>query len=243
MMALAGGLVGLIMGSFVAVLTLRWPAGAGFAWGRSRCDHCAAVLGPRDLVPVVSFALLGGRCRQCGGVIAARHLAIELAAGMIGALAFIADSGGGGVAGAVFGWLLLALAILDGEHFWLPRALTVTLAATGLLAGLWLAPPLVDRVIGLVAGGASLALVAAFYRGITGRDGLGGGDPWLLAGIGGWLGWGSLPFVLLLAASLGLFLVLLDRARGRPVSRHSRVPFGALLAAAAWPLWVLAPLN
>jgi leader peptidase (prepilin peptidase)/N-methyltransferase len=240
--ALAGLCAGLIIGSFIAALTWRWPAGRSIVAGRSRCDHCDAPLSARDLVPVFSFLVLRGRCRQCGAAIAPRHLAIEVAAGLVGALALALQPGAAGVAGAGLGWALLALAILDVEHFWLPDRLTLPLLLTGLVAGVWLAPPLLDRAIGAGVGFAALAGIAAAYKARTGRDGLGGGDPRLFAAIGAWLGWAALPLVLLAAATLGLVLVGIDRLRGRPVTRHSRVAFGALLAVSAWPIWLVGPL-
>jgi leader peptidase (prepilin peptidase)/N-methyltransferase len=147
-----------------------------------------------------------------------------------------------GVAGAVFGWWLLALLVLDVEHMWLPDRLTLPLGLAGMAAGWWLSMPLVDSLIGAAAGWASLAGLAAGYKALTGRTGIGGGDPKLFAAIGAWLGWFALPFVLVLAATLGLLLVLYDRLSGRPVTRYSRVPLGALLAAAAWPLWLAGPM-
>lgn len=237
--ALLGGLAGIILGSFIAALTLRWPAGRSIATGRSCCDGCGATLGPRDLVPVLSFVVLRGRCRHCGAAIAPRHLWVELAAGGIGAVSLAVHPDIDGVAGALFGWGLLALAILDVEHFWLPDRITLPLGIAGLAAGACIDPPLLDRAIGAAAGFASLAIIAFAYKRASGRTGLGGGDPKLLAAIGAWLGWTALPFVLLLAASLGLVLASLDRLRGRPVTRQTRVPLGALLAIAAWPLWLV----
>ena len=237
--AALGGLAGLVIGSFVAALTWRWPQGRSIATGRSACDACGQVLAPRDLVPVLSLLWLRGRCRQCGVVIAPRHLWIELAAGGIGALALGVHPGLVGAGGALFGWGLLALAVLDAEHHWLPDRITLPLLALGLAAGVWLEPGLAERVIGAVIGFSSLTLVGGGYKLATGRIGLGGGDPKLFAAIGAWLGWVPLAFVLLLAALLGLLLVLGDRLRGRTVGRHSRVAFGALLAVAAWPIWLL----
>jgi leader peptidase (prepilin peptidase)/N-methyltransferase len=234
-----GGIAGLIVGSFIAALTWRWPQGRSIATGRSACDACGQGLGPLELVPVLSLLWQRGRCRHCGVGIAPRHLWIELAAGGIGALALAVHPGSVGLCGALFGWGLLALAVLDAEHQWLPDRITLPLLALGLVAGLWLAPPLADRAIGAVIGFASLALIGGGYQRVTGRVGMGGGDPKLFAAIGAWLGWFPLAFVLLLAALLGLVLALADRLRGRPVGRHSRVAFGALLAVAAWPLWLL----
>jgi leader peptidase (prepilin peptidase)/N-methyltransferase len=238
MLVAAGFLAGLVFGSFIAALTSRWPAGRSIAAGRSRCDHCDAVLGAHDLVPLASFMALRGRCRHCGEAIAPRHPAIELAAGAIGAVAMLAAPDVTGVLGAGFGWALLALAVLDVEHFWLPDTIVLPLGMAGLAASLAGPPALVDRLIGAAAGFAVLAAIAAVYRYRTGRTGLGGGDPKLLGAIGAWLGWTALPFVLLGAATLGLVLVAGDRLRGREVTRHSRVPLGALLAAAAWALWL-----
>ena len=238
-MALAGGLAGLIIGSFIAALTWRWPLGRSIAHGRSACDSCGHLLGPLELVPVLSLLWLRGRCRHCGVSIAPRNLCIEIASGGIGALALGLHPGAIGVSGALFGWGLLALSVLDAEHYWLPDRLTLPLLALGLTAGLWLAPSLADRVIGGTVGFAGLALVGSGYQLATGRTGLGGGDPKLFAAIGAWLGWFPLAFVLLLAALLGLALALADRIRGRAVGRHSRLAFGALLAVAAWPFWLL----
>lgn len=77
------------------------------------------------------------------------------------------------------------------------------------------------------------------YRRVRGRTGLGGGDPKLLAAIGAWCGWVPLPFVLLGAAVMGLAIALLRRARGQAVAGTDRVAFGALMALAAWPIWVM----
>jgi leader peptidase (prepilin peptidase)/N-methyltransferase len=242
MFAILGGFAGLIIGSFIAALTARWPQGQSIAAGRSHCDGCGATLGPRDLVPVVSFALQRGKCRHCGAAIAPRYPAIELAAGGLGAASLAMYPGAYGLAGAVFGWGLLALLVLDVEHMWLPDRLTLPLALAGLAVSYALSMPVIDSLIGAAAGWASLAGIAAAYKAITGRTGIGGGDPKLFAAIGAWLGWFSLPIVLVFAAMLGLLLVGYDRLSGRPVTRHSRVPLGALLAAAAWPLWLAGPL-
>lgn len=238
-MAFAGGFAGLIIGSFIAALTSRWPQGRSIVHGRSACDACGRVLRPLELVPLLSLLWLRGRCRHCGVSIAPRNLWIELASGGIGALALGLYPGATGASGALFGWGLLALAVLDAEHYWLPDRLTVPLLVLGLAAGLWLAPSLADRAIGATVGFAGLALVGGSYRLATGRTGLGGGDPKLFAAIGAWLGWFPLAFVLLSAALLGLALALIDRLRGRAVGRHSRLAFGALLAVAAWPFWLL----
>ncbi|MBC2778082.1 prepilin peptidase [Parasphingopyxis marina] len=234
-----GFLLGVIVGSYLATLAIRWPAGRGATRGRSHCDACRAPLAPRDLVPLLSFLANRGRCRQCGGDIDRAHPVAELAAGLVGALAFIFHPGLVGLGGAIFGWGLVALAILDIRHFWLPDRLTMPLVAFGFVFS-WLTerPAPADSLVGATAGFFTLFLIGQAYRMIRGREGLGGGDSKLLAAIGAWLGWTMLPFVLLLASVTGLLAIISSRARGEPVTATDRFPFGAFLAVAAWPLWL-----
>lgn len=237
--ALTAGL-GLVAGSFLATLAIRWPEARGVATGRSACDACGQPLRWFELVPLLSFVAQRGRCRRCGGRIDPRHPLIEIAAALVGAAAAIAAPGLAGLAGALFGWLLLTLATLDVEHHWLPDRLTIPLAAAGLAVGAaGLSPPLVDRLIGAVAGFGALWLIATAYRLLRGRIGLGGGDPKLFGAIGAWLGWQMLPFVLLLAALAGLTAIVAMRLRGATVTATTRLPFGALLAVAAFPVWLV----
>jgi leader peptidase (prepilin peptidase)/N-methyltransferase len=224
---------GTVAGSFVALVSLRWPAGRPFLVARSACDACGAELGAAELVPLVSFAVQRGRCRRCGGRIARRHLAVEVAGAAIGAASVLVVPCPDAVAVAMLGWTLLLLALLDLEHFWLPSAVTWPLAAAGLAATAALHPEaLADHAIGVVAGYASLALAAAGYKALRGRDGLGGGDAKLFAAAGAWLGWAALPLVLGSAAVAGLIVALLLWGRG--VTAATRLPLGVFLAAAIW---------
>ena len=142
-----------------------------------------------------------------------------------------------GLAGAGFGWLLLVLAALDVTAFWLPDVLTGALALVGLLVGrLGVEPPLAARAIGGVAGFACLWAIATGYRMIRHREGLGGGDPKLFGAIGLWLGWRMLPVVLVLACLTGIAVVLVRLLTGRAVRGDDRLPLGALLAIAAYPV-------
>uniref|UniRef100_UPI0035CADD06 prepilin peptidase n=1 Tax=uncultured Sphingomonas sp. TaxID=158754 RepID=UPI0035CADD06 len=234
------GVLGAVIGSFVSTLVIRWPQGRSVIRGRSHCDACDATLTGRDLVPLLSAALTRGRCRTCRVAIDPRHWQIELACLAIGALAGAAVPGPVGIAGAVLGWLLLALAALDIAEFWLPDALTATLAGAGLVTGvLGAEPALADRLIGGIGGFAALWAVGALYKRLRRREGLGGGDPKLLGAIGLWLGWRMLPAVVLLAALTGLAVVLAGMLRGRDATLGDRMPFGALLAIAAYPAWLL----
>lgn len=233
----AGTVLGAIAGSFLATLVLRWPAGERVT-GRSRCDACHVPIGAAALVPLLSFVALRGRCAACGAAIDRRHPIVEMLAAAIGGTALALAPGPAGLAGALFGWLLLALAVLDLEHFWLPDRLTATLAVTGLaFAAIGLPPPLAERFAGGAVGYAGLALIGWSYRRVRGRVGLGQGDPKLLGAIGLWLGWRALPLVLLGASLAGLAYAVARLLGGRRLAAGARLPLGTLLAAAAWGCW------
>jgi leader peptidase (prepilin peptidase)/N-methyltransferase len=239
-----GAAVGLATGSFLAAAATRWPAGRSVMRGRSACDSCGETLGPAELVPLLSYALQRGRCRRCSGRIAPRHVALELAGAIVGAVALAAHPGLLGPVTALLGWWLLLIAVIDLEHHWLPDRLTLPLIPLGLAAG-WagLGPPIAERAIGAATGWAVLLLIAWLYRRLRGREGMGGGDPRLLAAIGAWVGIWQLPVILLGAGLLGLCAVLAMRLRGELVTATSRLPLGTLLALAAWPVWLVAAVT
>ena len=241
----AGGAVaGLIAGSFVGALVQRWPRGERVARGRSHCDACGVTLTWRELIPVLSFARQRGRCRTCGAPIPRVHLAAEVAGAIVGGSAFAAAPPAVALAGAAFGWTLIALALLDAEHLWLPDRLTLPLGAAGLAAAFAeIGADVAGSAIGAVAGFGALWLIGRAYRRTRGWDGLGGGDPKLLGAIGAWVGWALLPPVLLLASLTGLALVALRASRGAAVGATDKLPLGTLMALAAWPVWLLAAGN
>ena len=228
------GITGAVAGSFIALVSLRLPAGRPVVLARSACASCGAALGVGELVPLISFALQRGQCRRCGGAIAWRYPAVEAGAAAIGVVAALArtDPRVAAVV-ALLGWTLLPLALLDAEHFWLPSAITIPLGLAGLAANAWLVPAdLPAHLIGAAAGYLSLTGVAALYKIIRGRTGLGGGDAKLFAASGAWLGWQALPLVLAAAAVSGLVVVpVLWR---RDLTATTRLPFGVFLAPAIW---------
>lgn len=235
-------LIGLVFGSFIATLVLRWPAGRS-VMGRSQCDGCGRSLGAFDLFPLLSTLASRGRCRTCNAAIDPFHWRVELGSALIGAAALALMPGTAGWLWALFGWLLLPLALLDARYFWLPDRLSALLAVVGLLlAGPMLGTPLLDRWIGAVAGGLILALIAWAHRRTRGAEGMGGGDPKLVAAIGAWLGWQALPLMLLLASLGGIIWALLAQRKGDQPLGERRVPFGVFACTAAFatvPLWPL----
>lgn len=230
--ALMGMVAGAIVGSFIATLCLRWARDEQAVTGRSRCDGCGLVLGARDLVPMLSAAIAGGKCRSCAAPIDPLHGQVEAVAAIAGAAALALAPNGQGALLAIFFWLLIPIAILDARHFWIPDRLSLLLAASGIAAGgLMLGVTLTDRLIGGVAGFAALALVALLYRRLRGIEGLGAGDPKLFGAIGLWVGWQALALILLIASLAGLAAALASGKR-----RHEMMPLGTLLCfgAAIW---------
>ena len=238
--AALGLLLGLAIGSFLATVLIRWPQGRSVAAGRSACDNCGRTLEARDLVPILSWSLARGKCRTCGARIDRRHLAAEAGAAMIGVAAVLAHPLPLAGVTAILGWWLFLLAALDLEHEWLPDRLTLPLLVAGLAAA-WggFGAPLPDRLVGAATGFVSLFAIAALYRAVRARDGLGGGDPKLFAALGAWLGWEQLPLVLVGAGLLGLAALALKRLRGEAVTATDRLPLGTLMACAAWPIWLI----
>lgn len=247
----AGGLTGLVFGSFLATLILRWPAGRSVVSGRSACDGCHATLGPLDLIPLLSWAIQRGKCRQCRARIDPLHPAVEATSAAIGAIALAYAPSPAGFALALLGWQLLTLGLLDARHYWLPHILSMILGLTGLalggiaMAAIGVEATLTDRLTGGAVGGGGLWLIGTAYRLLRKRDGLGGGDAPMLAAIGLWTGWMALPFILLLAALAGLAIAAVRMAGqhdtgGEPM----RLPLGTLLALAVPPaLWLLSAAS
>lgn len=223
------GTLGAIWGSFVGALSSRWPLGKSVAKGRSHCDNCGHVVVVQDLIPIVSFLILRGKCRFCRHPIAIDAFGLELVGALIGICSWLFMPAYLSCAGALFGWLLLPLIILDLKYLWLPDRLVVTLALAGVLIGPWLAPQIgfVDRLIGAVAGYAALEALRRVYLKFKNHEGMGQGDPKLFAALGLWLGWQSLPLLLLIASGTGLSMAL--AARQSSTGRMTAFPFGAYL--------------
>ena len=230
-------LVSPFIGSFLGVVIRRLPLGRSIALGRSACEGCGRVLPARDLVPLVSFVLLRGRCRFCRAGIARFHPGVELAAIAVAAWATLVDPGVEPLAlwaNCVLGWSLLALAWIDWDHLRLLDALTLPLLALGLFAT-WALDPEAATDHAAAAALAYLAFrgVALAYRLLHGREGLGQGDAKLLAASGAWVGLAGLPSVLLGAALIALATTLVQRLRRRSAA-DTPIPFGPYLALATW---------
>lgn len=190
------------------------------------------------LIPLVSFAMQRGRARCCGSPIDRVHPLAEIAATGIGAVSGVLPLPFA-LAAALFGWLLLTLALIDAREFTLPDPIVALLACTGLAASLLFgSPSFVTALIGMVVGFVALEAVRLLYRRWRGRDGIGRGDPKMFAAIGAWVGWEPLPTVLLGAALAGLCWALASGLLARRIGWSDRLALGTLLALAAWPAWL-----
>lgn len=235
------GVVGAVVGCFAGLVSLRLPTGAPVVRGRSACGHCSRTLRPHQLVPLLSYAVSRGRCASCRSVIPVRYPLMESGCALVGIWAAATQpSFVAAVLTALLGWQLLLIAVVDGEHMWLPDDLTFPLAATGILAAAVLPDmSVLDSLVGSALGFGSLWGLAQAYRKVRRIDGLGTGDPFLLAACGAWVGWTALPIVILVGATSGLALVLGRALVGGGFSRMDRVPFGPLLALGTWLAWCL----
>jgi leader peptidase (prepilin peptidase)/N-methyltransferase len=233
-MRLFSFLFGLCLGSFLNVCIYRIPLNRSVISPPSSCPSCGEKIRFYDNIPVISFILLAGRCRHCKTALTWRYPLVEVLTGFLSLYLFIRF----GLHSQYFLWFLfsislLTLSFIDLEHKILPDVLTlpgivVGFAVSFLPWGLdWM-----DSLIGLLAGGGSLYLVAWGYERITGREGMGGGDIKLLAMIGAWLGWQSLPLVVLMSslcgAIIGGFVIIVGRKGAR-----AQIPFGPFLSMGA----------
>ena len=237
-------LVAPFVGSFLGLLIRRMPADLPVARGRSHCENCGATLRARDLVPIFSWLASGGRCRYCRQPLGWFYPGVELAAWAVALAAVLIDGGWAAWLDCVLGWWLLTLGWIDLRCWILPDALTLPLIIAGLSAALMLDPDqLTQRALGAALGYLSLVAIAALYRALRRREGLGRGDAKLLGASGAWLGAAVLPQVILLAALSALAAAGFLRLAGIRIGIRSALPFGPFLALATWIFWLFSPIG
>lgn len=236
------------VGSFLGTLILRLPEGRPVFLDRSRCEACGQTLGARDLVPLLSWFILKGRCRHCGARLGLFYPLIELAALGVALWAVFAVPALLVWPTAALGWVLLALAAIDARHFILPDVLTLPLILAGLAVAWWLDPDqILHHALGAAVGFLGFAGLAWAYEKLRGREGLGLGDAKLLAAAGAWVSWTGLGSILLWAAPVALVVFLADGViRGTLSDRlagRSALPFGPFLALGFWLTWLYGPIR
>lgn len=229
-----GCIFGMVIGSFLNVCIYRLPASQSIVRPRSRCPQCGHSIRARDNIPVLSYLILRGRCRDCGVRIPLRYPLVETLSGAFAAMA-VARFDFGWQAALMFALIaaLLVITFIDLDHRIIPDAITLPGIPIGLAASF--GPGLIspsESLIGILAGGGSLFLVAWGYQLITQREGMGGGDIKLLAMIGAFMGWKGVLFTIFVASLTGTLagMALICRRRG---DMKLAVPFGPFLAVGA----------
>jgi leader peptidase (prepilin peptidase)/N-methyltransferase len=224
-----------VVASFLSVVIHRLPREGMSIWrpARSQCPACGATLGPRDLVPILSWVASMGRCRHCGARVPFRYPLLELLLLGLWLLAAWRDGPTWLFArDALFLALLEALAFIDLDTMTLPHRLTAAGAASGLAFaafGVGLEWP--DALIGIVLGYFVPWILSGIYRLVRGQAGMGGGDFVLLAMIGAHTGPSGVVVAFLLAVLVGaaVGVAIMARRRGAGGGRLA-IPFGPFLA-------------
>jgi len=236
------GIIGLLVGSFANVCVHRMPRGESVVSPRSKCPDCNTEIVWYDNIPVISWLILGRKCRCCGSPIAWRYPILELTMGAAWAsIAWfypITEYSPLFLAQAIILFTLLwTLTLIDLETFLLPNALTFPGIAIGLLFA-WQSGYIIDALIGALAGYGIFWLIAWLFFKATGREGMGQGDFKLLAMLGAFMGWQALPFIIMLSSFTGAIigsLLLLLAKKGL----KAEIPYGPYLAASGmiWFFW------
>lgn len=225
---------GLCIGSFLNVCIYRLPAAKSIVHPGSTCPQCNRLIPFYDNIPVVSYLLLRGRCRQCRSFISPRYPLVELLTGLF-ALITVLKFGLTLTAAAYFIFIavLLAITFIDIDHRIIPNVITLP-GIVFFFAASFLVPQIdwKDAILGILVGGGSLYLVAQAYYLLKKVDGMGGGDVKLLAMIGALIGWQGVLFTIFSASLSGTLAGLAVMIQKRSTMRL-KIPFGPFLAIGA----------
>jgi len=232
---IVAGIFGAIVGSFLNVVILRLPEeDQSIVYPASHCPQCSAPLHWYENIPIVSFLFLRGKCGHCRMPISVQYPLVELAMALLAAAIIATFHLTIAAAGYfLFSAALLVIIVIDIHHQIIPDVISLPGIILGVLFS-FVSPTVTwqSSLIGLLVGGGVLYAVAFLYFMLRKVDGMGGGDIKLLAMIGAWLGWQSLPFVIfassLSGSIVGLIAMLYQKKGGR-----TRIPFGPFLSLSA----------
>lgn len=225
---------GLVLGSFLNVCIYRIPLKKSVIYPPSHCPECGEKIHFYDNIPLISYMILAGKCRHCLRAIPVRYPLVELMTGLLSVSLFVKY----GLSLSYFLFLiftasLIALSFIDLYHRIIPDVVSIPGIVFGLIVSFFI--PSVswyDSLIGIIAGGGILYLVAVVFEWVTKKEGMGGGDIKLLAMIGAWMGWKPLPFIILISSLVGAIIgggSLVFTGQGL----RTRIPFGPFLALGA----------
>ena len=225
---------GICIGSFLNVCIFRLPEGKSIVHPPSSCPGCGAAIRLYDNIPVLSYFILRGRCRDCHTPIAFRYVLVELLGGLMAVCVYFRFGPGmEGIIYYAFMAALLVITFIDIDHRIIPDVISLPGIPLGVAASFFM-PSLswADSLIGVLAGGGSLYAVAWGYVRITGKEGMGGGDINLLAMIGAFIGWKGVLLTIFMGSAIGT-LVGLAAMLAEKKNMKMRIPFGPFLALGA----------
>ena len=255
-------ILGLLVGSFLNVVIYRVPEGLNRNWKLqakqmldlpleqgegehfnilmppSHCPSCKVAIKPWQNIPILSYVLLKGQCKQCHAAISLRYPLVELLTGLVFAVcAWKFGVTWTALAAMVFSAYLIAMIFIDADTQLLPDQLTLPLMWGGIVFHLaayllqadWGITTLVDSLLGAIVGYMSLWSIFQLFKLVTGKEGMGYGDFKLLAALGAWLGISVLPIIIIMSAVVGLIFALIMK-----VAKNQPMPFGPYLAISGW---------
>jgi len=222
---------GAVVGSFLNVCICRLPKEESVVFPPSHCPACGFRIPFYDNIPLVSWILLGGKCRSCRGAISIRYPLVELITALLTLFLFkkFGLSLPFGIL-FIFCSAMVVITFIDLDHMIIPDIISLPGIILGFVFSFFI-PQLgwLNSLLGILAGGGSLYLVASLYQRFTGKEGMGGGDIKLLAMMGAFFGWKAIPFIIFMASLvgsvIGVTLMLVQRKDGKLA-----IPFGPFLA-------------
>jgi leader peptidase (prepilin peptidase)/N-methyltransferase len=226
--------LGACVGSFLNVCIYRISEGKSIVFPKSFCPDCLRPIRFYDNIPVISYLILRGKCRDCHKKISYRYPVVELITALLSLFLFWKY----GLSfqyffAFVFVCTLIIITFIDLKHQIIPDIITLPgIPIFFLLTFFFIDVSFLDSILGILIGGGGFYLIAIVYQFITKREGIGGGDIKLMAMLGVFLGWKSLLFILLVSSLLGSIVgISMMIVHGKDLKYA--VPFGPFLSIAA----------
>ena len=223
--------LGALWGSFANVCIYRLPLRGGVVKGRSFCPKCKKKIFWYENIPILSYLILGGKCSKCKKIISFQYLLVE----SISIFSFLIIYYFFGVSLTTILLIILFLSFIviffiDLKHYIIPDILTFPMMVLGFLKSFDpnlnpLFPNYINSLLGGIIGYGIIWLLILFYKKIRNKEGMGLGDAKILAVVGFWFGWVSIPFVIFLSSTIGLIVVIPDLLKKKK-KLTSQIPFG-----------------
>ena len=223
--------LGALWGSFANVCIYRLPLRGGVVKGRSFCPKCKKKIFWYENIPILSYLILGGKCSKCKKIISFQYLLVE----SISIFSFLIIYYFFGVSLTTILLIILFLSFIviffiDLKHYIIPDILTFPMMVLGFLKSFDpnlnpLFPNYINSLLGGIIGYGIIWLLILFYKKIRNKEGMGLGDAKILAVIGFWFGWVSIPFVIFLSSTIALIIVIPDLLKKKK-KLTSQIPFG-----------------